>query len=97
MLHPRPPAMPDQAGHKFLIQLLNQVATPMFDSSAHIILNPGQLVWLMEHTIVDNRWKHMPLGPFVIIVEEHNQYVLLFGIHLYLDMIHSKSTDSPYK
>ena len=75
--HPRPPAMPNQVGHEFSIQLLNQVVMPMFDSSTHIILNLGQLVWLMEHTIVDDRWKHTPLGPFVIIVKEHNHYILL--------------------
>ena len=75
--HPHPPVMPDQVGHEFSIQLLNQVVMPMLDSSTHIILNPGQLIWLMEHTIVDNGWKCMPLGPFVIIVKEHNHYVLL--------------------
>ena len=46
-----PPEMSDQAGHKFAIQLVNEMVSPLKISGAHTLLSPGQLVWAKEHMV----------------------------------------------
>jgi hypothetical protein len=60
-----------------LTHLLNEMVNPFEVGSACIILNPGQLVWAVEHTVEAHGWKRSAHGPFVILVKDHNHYVLL--------------------
>jgi hypothetical protein len=84
VLHRPPSPMPDQVGHEFQIHLLNEMVNPFEVGGARIILNPGQLVWALEHTVEVHGWKRSAHRPFVILVKDHNHYVLLdSGGHLY--------------
>jgi hypothetical protein len=55
----------------------NKMVNPFEVGSMCVILNPGQLGWVVEHTVEAHRWKRSAHGPFVILVKDHNHYVLL--------------------